>query len=178
MFSYAVYGLHIHSDLPLRGLMVSEGRTGVDACIRLGRVNNLPSKAKPREGCCDATAEEAYFFWEGEGRFLVRGGREIIVEPAPGVDERVLRSVLLGVALGVLLHQRGLLTLHASAVVINGGAVAFIGRKGEGKSTMAAAFYARDSGVLADDIVACLRHDAGRPMVLPGTYPTKILSML
>jgi hypothetical protein len=174
MFSYAVYGLHIHSDLPLHGLMLSEGRTGVDVFIRLGRVNRPLSKAKPREGCFYATSDEAYFFWEGEGMFLVQGGREIIVEPSPGVEERVLRLTLLGIALGVLLHQRGLLTLHASAVVINGGAVAFLGRKGQGKSTMAAALYARNYGVLADDIVACTINDPGRPMVLPGFPQLKL----
>lgn len=168
MFSYAVYGLHIYSDLPLSGLMTGGGGTGVDAFIHLGKVRHLPLEAKRRQGCFYATPEEAYFFWEGEGMFLVRGGREIIVEPLPGVEERVLRSTLLGVALGVLLHQRGVLTLHASAVVIDGGTAAFMGKKGEGKSTMAAALYARNYGVLADDIVACTVHASARPMVLPG----------
>ncbi|NBC85561.1 MAG: hypothetical protein GVY25_05150, partial [Bacteroidetes bacterium] len=50
----------------------------------------------------------------------------------PDVAEGTLRAPLLGVVLGTLLHQRGLHTLHASAVVVDGGAVAFVGEKGAG----------------------------------------------
>jgi hypothetical protein len=55
--------------------------------------------------------------------------------------------------LGVLLHQRGLMVLHASSVVIEGLAVAFIADKGQGKSTTCAAMHARGHAMLADDVV-------------------------
>src|SRR3989454_2089338 len=54
--------------------------------------------------------------------FRSREGREIVVEPAPGVDAGTLRLFLLGPVRAVLLHQRGFLVLHASAVVLDGGA--------------------------------------------------------
>ncbi|MEZ4728995.1 MAG: hypothetical protein R3E79_17820 [Caldilineaceae bacterium] len=44
--------------------------------------------------------------------------------------------------------------LHASAVACHGAAVAFVGAKGQGKSTMAAALYARGHPLLSDDVVA------------------------
>jgi len=174
MFSYVAYGLNINSDLPLPELVAGEAGVGGDAFIRLGKVNRFPSAAEPRAGCFHATSDEAYFFWEEYGVYLVRGGREIIVEPFPGAEEQTLRLVILGVALGVLLHQRGLLTLHASAVVVNGGAVAFMGEKRGGKSTTAAALHARGHGVVADDVVAIHMGDAGSPMVLPGFPQLKL----
>lgn len=91
--------------------------------------------------------------FEGVGAFRVRGGREIVVEPWPEVDEAILRLSLLGPALAVLLHQRGLLVLHASCVAMD-GAVAFLGDSEWGKSTTAAALYPSGRPLVADDVLA------------------------
>jgi hypothetical protein len=56
--------------------------------------------------------------------------------------------------MAALLHQRGVTVLHASAVMIHGAAVAFLGDKGAGKSTMAAFLQTRNQRLLSDDIVA------------------------
>ncbi|MBK9713270.1 MAG: serine kinase [Kouleothrix sp.] len=112
--------------------------------------------------------------WRGVGSLLVRGGREIVVDPACGVEERVLRLFLLGGALGLLLHQRGLLTLHASSVAVRGAAVVFLGESGEGKSTMAAAMHARGHAVVVDDVVAIDLSGAGAPLVLPAFPQLKL----
>jgi hypothetical protein len=101
VFSYAAYGLNIDSALTLPELVSSEkGRA--DLAVRFGKVERVRPEA-PRAGCIRATTREAYLFWEEAGAFLVRGGREIIIDPAPGVDERVLRLVVLGPAFGALL---------------------------------------------------------------------------
>jgi hypothetical protein len=44
--------------------------------------------------------------------------------------------------------------LHASGINIDGGVAAFLGDKGTGKSTMAAALHARGHALVADDVVA------------------------
>jgi hypothetical protein len=82
----------------------------------------------------------------------------------------VLRTVILGPALGALLYQRGWLPLHASAVGVSGGAVAFVGEKGEGKSTLAAAMYAQGHPLVADDVTAIEVAGTGQPTVFPA-YP-------
>jgi len=58
------------------------------------------------------SAESAYFFWEHLGTFLVRDGKEIIVDPLPG--GRMLSSppILHGMAMAVA-ASTGFLTLHA-----------------------------------------------------------------
>ena len=63
------------------------------------------------------------------GSFAVRGGREIIVDALPEVPDRNLRLFLLGSAMGLLLHQRGLLPLHANAVSLGGRTIAVAGSK-------------------------------------------------
>src|SRR4051794_10790794 len=171
MSSYVAYGLGIRSALPLPELVPKEA--AADVTIRLGKANRFPSGAtcveSPYRGAhYKVTQEEAYLFWEKVGSFSVRYGCEIIVEPAPGVEERVLRLFILGAALAVLLQQRGQLVLHASAVNVGLGVVAFIGGPGWGKSTMAAAMHARGHKVVADDVVAVQEEGAECPLIFPG----------
>ena len=74
---------------------------------------------------------------------------------------------LLGSAIGLLLHQRGLVPLHANAVVVEGRALAFTGPSGAGKSTLAAWCHDQGLPVLADD-VCVIGMDAGVPTARPG----------
>jgi len=104
---------------------------------------------------------------------LVRGGREIVIEPSPGLDERVLRLFVLGPVLAVLLYQQGRLLLHGSAVAVEDEAVLFLGSAGCGESTMAATLHARGYGLATDD-VAVLRVEEGCPMLFPGFPQLKL----
>lgn len=61
---------------------------------------------------------------------------------------------LVGSVLGIALHLRRIVTIHASAVKVGDGAVMFCGESGAGKSTMAAAFQMRGFEVLCDDLCA------------------------
>ncbi len=103
------------------------------------------------------------------GRFWILDGKEIIVEPSVNVDEKMLSSCILGSAFSVLLQQRGFLVLHASAVIIRGQAIAFIGFSGAGKSTTASAFMQSGYPVLTDDVLA-IQFKSGHPEVVP-SYP-------
>jgi hypothetical protein len=60
---------------------------------------------------------------------------------------------LLGPVLGFVIRLRGIIPLHASAVLIGTEAVAFLGDAWAGKSTTAAAFAALGYPVLADDLL-------------------------
>jgi hypothetical protein len=102
------------------------------------------------------------------GRYLVSEGRTIRVEPLSGIDARNIRLFLLGSAFGLLLHQRGLLPLHANAVEIEGRAVVFMGASGAGKSTMAAWFHDNGYKVLADDVCVVRFDEEGRALACPG----------
>jgi len=86
------------------------------------------------------------------GGILVRGGEEVFFEPAPGMDEGVMASLVIGVAMIFLLKKRGFYTFHGSAAALGGKALLFLGEKGGGKSTTVAALTLRGWKSLCDDL--------------------------
>lgn len=166
---YGAYGLGIHSVMPLPEL-VPLAEANADVVLKTEKIDWSPT-----EYWVSFTDDEVYLCWEELGKFQVKGGAEIIIDPLPGVDDSLVRLPLLGTVLAVLLHKRGLLVLHASAVEIDGRAVAILGVKGAGKSTTAAMLYARGHTLIADDIVAIELSDPERPMLLPGFPQFKLL---
>jgi hypothetical protein len=164
MYIYTAYGLGIHSELLLPELVPSE--SAADVVIRFGKLAHLQQN---RSNGGD------YFLGriEGIGRLLVQQGREIVLDPDPGIHESVLRPFVLGAIISVLLRQRGLFVLHASSVVINGAAVAFMAESGWGKSTLAEAFHAQGYGILTDDVMA-IQFDSQTPLVIPSFPQIKL----
>ena len=76
---------------------------------------------------------------------------------------------LLGMVLALWLELGGTPTLHASTVVVDDSAVAFLGTKGGGKTTAATAMVAAGYPLLVDDLLA-LRLTGGDVLAQPG-YP-------
>jgi hypothetical protein len=108
-------------------------------------------------------------YYDGMEFWLERRGKEIwALWPEKSSLEEAC-SYLLGPVLGLLLRLRGITCLHASAVVLSGQAVAFVGAEGAGKSTTAAAFAREGHAVLSDDVVALEERDSGF-LVMPA-YP-------
>src|SRR5690242_15966410 len=100
VFSYSGFGLGIHSALPLPELISTEAPA--DVVIRLGSSVATARPLRPPDTRCSAgNRATATLSFEGVGTFLVRGGNEVVVEPAATVTEQVLRLFLLGPALGV-----------------------------------------------------------------------------
>ncbi len=81
-----------------------------------------------------------------------------------GVDpnDAVLTDIL-GRVLSFALHARGVLTLHASAVDLDGEGLAFLAPKFFGKSTLAAALVRSGARLITDDTLAV---DPGHPPLL------------
>lgn len=139
------------------------------------RLATVPLQANLRnDGRSPSETNDWTFEVPNVARYRVSSGKEIIVEPLPGASILNIRLFLLGSAFGAMFHQRGLLPLHANAIVANGRAFAFAGPSGAGKSTMAAHFLlACGYWVLCDDI--CLvTFDAGYPAVWAGVARVKL----
>ncbi len=113
--------------------------------VSLGALAGLTSRQASSGSLTHEADDEVHLHWHSVATFLVREGRLVTVDPAPGIDQGTLRIFLLGPVLAALLRQRGYLVLHASAVAYSGGAAAFLGLSGRGKSTLAAALHARSS---------------------------------
>jgi hypothetical protein len=163
-FSYTAYGLGIHSVLPLPELEGKEA--AADVVVHLGQVDRSRLEVVDEYHAFWADSKEACHFFKDAGAFLVRGGREIIVDPVPEADERAIRLSLLGPAFALILLQRGRLVLHGSSIAVSGSTVAFVGGHGWGKSTMAAALHNRGHHMVTDDVMA-IDIGSGCPMVIP-----------
>ncbi|NEO30602.1 MAG: serine kinase [Symploca sp. SIO3C6] len=154
MFSYFAYGLGIHSDITIPEFIIAELRCDVTLNIKSNHnpTDYLPKEAVGQHWCLQLTRKEALFYVQDTGVFLVQSGNKIVIVPAPNASEQLIRFYLVGTVMGILLYQRGLLVLHASAVNIDGGAVAFLGVSGEGKSSTAAAFHTHGYSIITDDV--------------------------
>jgi hypothetical protein len=173
MYHYKAYELNICSALPLPELIAAP-EPAADVVIRFDSIKSTPPEVASTKRSFDIGAEQAWLRWDQIGTFLVQKGKEIIIDPLPGVEERLIRLPLLGIVMSVLLCQRGNLLLHASAMSLNGTAVAFLGHKGSGKSTIAAALYAQGHQLVADDVVAVDLTGAKGPMVFPALPQFKL----
>lgn len=172
-YRYVAYGVRVESYHPLAPLVVVEGDGEPDVRVRRGALDERPFDG--REGFQTHVApDEIWIRHSRVGTFLARQGREIVVDPMPGVEERVVRSYIVKAALAAVLLQRGKLILHASGVAIGGAGVAFVGASGMGKSTTSAALHARGHPVIADDLLGVDVRGADTPMALPG-FPQVLL---
>lgn len=162
---YQLFGLRVRSALRLDELAAAAEVGAADVEISCGTLE-APKDAVPGY---NVTPAGTLLSIPQVGRYLIREGREIVVDPEPGASDRNLRVFLLGSAFGALLHQRGLLPLHANAIEIGGRAVAFSGHSGAGKSTIAGWFQDRGLRMLSDDVCVIGGGDGeGPPLAFPG----------
>lgn len=159
---YSVFGFRVRSSFWLPELFPATEAGEPDISIVSGTIEGAP-----RESGVLAHDGDVLLTISNVARFKVSRDR-IVVDAQPGTDPRNVRLFLLGSAFGILLHQRGLLPLHANAVVIDRGAVAFMGESGAGKSTLAAWFHDRGHAVLSDDVCVVRFDDQGQAQAVPG----------
>ncbi|NBV25365.1 MAG: hypothetical protein EBS05_26060 [Proteobacteria bacterium] len=167
---YRVYGLTVAAWIPFPELPPAPLDVPVDAVFRLGEVPAELPEFKTKGARFRAAPGKLLVWIDTVARYLVRDGNEIIIQPMPGAEDNDLRELLLCSPMGALLHQRGLLPLHASAIATPQGAVVFMAHSGRGKSTLAAHFRQRGFKILADDVAVVSFDATGRPQVAPG-YP-------
>jgi hypothetical protein len=177
MFNYKAFGLEISSEIELPGM--TEGLDNPDVKIIQGEVDPFQvCKAEVEGPNYLVKGEDVYLWWDEIGKAKINKGELIIVESDKDIessDELNIIPFLLGPVMALLLHQRGFLVLHGSAVNTGTGAVAFLGHRGNGKSTTAIHLYVEGYPLVADDILAIKFDDEGFPVVYPG-YPHVRLS--
>ncbi len=183
---YSLLGLSLECSRPLPRLAADPEPTGDRVRVELGsfpaEVLRTPADGwrpffesswvdqdgEPWLRVCVRAAGDLYRFQFSDGAdFLVDSeGRRIW---ARWREPKTLEGVsiqLLSIILGFVLRLRGQISLHASAVVIAGRAVALAGPGGTGKSTTAAAFAQRGHRVLTDDTTV-LKQVAGDFYIQP-----------
>ena len=163
---YVAFGLVIEADFQLQELEPYASDSVADVQIMRGAAPTILEGG----GAAAYRFEdrEAWLSWRDVGDFWIRGLNQIIYRPRPGIEDALVSLPLLGPVMGVLLQRRGLLTLHGSAVALDAGVAVFLGDKGAGKSTTAAALVRAGKTLVSDEIVDLY---CGVPPVLYPAFP-------
>jgi hypothetical protein len=118
---------------------------------------------------------ETYLGMSNVGKFLISGTECVTCQMFPDFPDHLAGFAVLGPIMATIMHLRGNLVLHGSALEVGDGAVMFLGDKGAGKSTMAGAMTRAGHMLISDDVLAVDADEIGRLAVV-NAYPTIKLS--
>jgi hypothetical protein len=174
--AYHLHGLTLQSQFPLPELAQREVTRLVapDINVRFGTVPRADAAVPTSVPYMHLMGDAALFTFAETGRFLVRDGRDVVVDENTDADPALVRLHIFASVMGMLCHQRGLLVLHASAVAYRNSAVAFTGPPGAGKSTLAAHCLAAGGQLVADDVLVISFDAQGRALAHPGMPNVKL----
>lgn len=172
--TYALYGRVLESNFPFT--MPLPPATGAPD-LRVHRTDRAPCQVRwaeqtptyqshfltpagdPRVACYRMNETEVLRF-VGVADFYLQA--DTIVCHVLDADEQAqIELYLLGTVMARWLEMQGAAALHASAVIVPGGAVAFLATGRAGKSTLAATFMQLGHPLLTDDLLSVqVRQDA------------------
>lgn len=167
---YRLYGLTVESELSLFHPTSPDRLTAVDVTIAVGAplVPDSPVSGECLASYRAGTGAGYSFFrtddgyllrYEGTCEFSIsRSLDQVTVSVTEGAQGGVENVLAAGAVLSFILIMRGEPVLHASAVQVDGRALAFVGYSGMGKSTMATLMCAAGGSLITDDV---LRLDLG-----------------
>jgi len=180
--SYCLYGVRLKTVVPLPGPEIAG--SGQVAIEFLSGPVSLFSRVRREAGIRREKGDwfeharlsdgSDYLRWSGLFEFLVSpDGRRIACCALNGTSLESFQTYLLGQVLSFALLRQGIEPLHATAVVIDGQVVAFLGDCGYGKSSLGAAFLRVGYPLLTDDLLV-LKQEGDRFMAYPGLPRIKL----
>ena len=184
----SLYGLGVVANRPIPGVP-SSTIASEDVCISFGSLpawlNDITatqietSYVAEYKSECGEPALRVFRVLDGNyyrfnyadaTEFLVdRAGTEVWADWSAPLTLEDTSTYLLGPVMGFIMLLRGIVCLHASAIAIDGKAIALLGPAGSGKSTTAAAFSERGYSILAEDVVTL--DDRGEQFFVRPGYP-------
>ena len=190
---YRIHGLTLASEYELDALELDplEGHVTPDYELRAGE--RRPCAGRPDErGDIIAELElgetSEWLLEREDGSWLLRydetadfeidrGTGRIVAHPAPATVGGLVPILACGGVLAHLIFGDGRIILHASAVEIDGRAVAIVGSSGAGKSVTATHLCLAGARLLTDDVLAVHVGGDGKatpPLVYPGTRSIRL----
>jgi hypothetical protein len=183
-YRYCVYGFAVASDTPLALPDYSD--------TSLGEVEYVSAPASVFQTAAQGVTfdprsdswyryvclgdRSTYVRWDGVGEFLVAAdGRRIVCRRAEESSDEAFQVYMLGQALSFALVKQGFEPLHATGVVVDGQAVAFLGGNAFGKSSLAACFLEAGHRLLTDDLLI-LQESPDEILAYPGPPRLKLFS--
>ena len=179
---YRVYGVDVVSDRPLalprytHDTMCSVEVVSSAASDVLSDADETLLNSPPDDWHRSAVLADGstYARWNGVGEFRVAAdGRRIVCRPAEASSAESFQVYLLGQALACALVKQAIEPLHATAIVVDDRAVAFLGGSAFGKSTLAASFLGAGYPLLTDDLLI-VRESPHGALAYPGPPRLKL----
>jgi hypothetical protein len=190
-FRYTAFGLCLSASQPIPGLAAAAAEQAADVRLHLGTMPPHWVELRRAALACPPSftstpphpneppvlqvrrAVGARYCWlhYADGTDFVLDSQGPDIWAAWDANSSLVHTTLylFGPILALVLRQRGIVSLHASAVAWNGRVILFCGAAGAGKSTLAAAFARRGELVLADDVAPLLPDGDG--FRIQPTYP-------
>ena len=174
--TYLQCGLRMRSEIELH-LPLAPGE-GADVEVRWGPDIHGSSEPPPGEliaafgsgedrwYTATATGSEYLVRFRDCGEFVISGDLSAVqVRRDPAGRVEMLPILMAGTVSALLLTLRGQTVLHASAVAVDGAAIAFVGQSGRGKSTLATLMCLDGADLVTDDVLTIA---AGPPITCIG----------
>jgi len=185
-YRYCIYGIRIVSDTPLSLPEYADGGLGHVECA----MAPASAFAEAMQGAAfDSRSYSWYRYallpdgatyvqWDTVGEFLVAAdGRRITCRRAEQSSDESFQVYLLGQALSFALVKQGFEPLHATVIVVDDAAVAFLGHNALGKSSLAACFLEAGFRLLTDDLLI-LHESSNEVLAYPGPPRIKLFSRI
>lgn len=166
---YSAFGFLLESEISVPGLRPFDCDSEPDVRVIFGTVPEEPESPFEKSFAHSFSSREAILRFDSDLMFYIRNGKTIIIQASDSVPEDKITSILLDFPFAVLLIQRGYFVLHGATVIVDGRAVSFLGRSGEGKSALAHELWRKGQTLIEDDLCAIKITDNG-PVIFPGIY--------
>ena len=171
-YPYRLHGLALSSEIPCPGLAPGGGGRS-DLRLLHGELPESLPDAALRGYKFDARPGTLLLRTQRIASFLISRGDQILTELRPGCRASEFHNLLLGWALGALLHQREAFPLHAGALEKGGLGLIVCGDGGMGKSSIACGLMERGYRLLDDNLIVP-RIEGNRVIVHPGQSRLKL----
>ncbi len=169
---YTGFGLQIASEIEFIELLPSDAKDP-DIFIRYGTLpDNIFPEFEQTKIYTLFRENEFLLYIPGIAKYRALEGKEITVDTCKDADKESIRLFLLSITMAALLTQRKKILLHASAILLNGKLVLFVGDSGAGKSSTVAELSKRGYTLFSDD-VCVLENVSGKTdgMYAYSSYP-------
>jgi len=138
----------VSENVPLQGLSVQH-------VLKAQRVRDPIFES---ESVCTSQSEFSLHV-AGVGDFYGLHGRLLKIFLDPGADPDWVDLYLQGQVLVALLHQRKIISFHASSFIFSGRGVMLLGETGAGKTSLMVSFALEGAGFLSDDLTPVVFRD-------------------
>lgn len=172
LYFYTVYGYTLRSDFLLPGFPESQS---LQSQLIIEKQPGVSPETFPDKSLTLTLRADNFLniTWHGVASYTVYNGSHVSVIREQNCHPALVLQPFYSIVPAAVLNQKRLFVLHGNCVEVNGSAIALIGAKGQGKSTLTAALLAKNQRLIADDVTAIDTENL-HPQVLPGIPNLKV----